>query len=132
MYRSMSAMMLQLRFRATLPRKMKAKQAKMFWLARARPRRRKTAEIMSPAPQTSGSTLGYLALSVVESVMPRGTPTMPESIITRPKMKETLEMLMPLSSSGMVLSASSNRFGAHQDRAPVTKVTQVNARVENT
>ena len=132
MYRRMSAMMLQLRLRARLPRKMKRKQATMLMLTKRRPRDRKMAETRRPPAQMIGSARGYLALSDVDSVIPRGTPTMPDIIMITPKMKETFLVSMPLSSFSMVYSPSVMYLGPHHDRAPVTKVTQVKASVENT
>ena len=132
MYRRMSAMMLQLRLRARLPRKMKRKQAMMLMLTKRRPSERNTAEMRSPPAQMMGSARGYFAFNDVDSVIPSGTPTMPDIIMITPKMKETFLVSIPLSSSAKVYSPSVMYLGPHQDRAPVTKVTQVKASVENT
>ena len=101
-YNTMSATMLQLRFRETSPRKMRT-NARTTWLSqRMMPKVRNNAEIRMPAPQMIGSALGYTALNLVDNSMPKGTPTMPESMVTKPKMKGTLVGSSGLSSSARV------------------------------
>merc|ERR1719402_1978528 len=93
---------------------------------------RKTALVRSPKAQMTGSARGYLLLRLVDRVMPRGTPTIPDIIVTMPKNNETFLMSKGLSASSMVFMPFSMYLGPHQDRAPVQKVTQVKARVLNT
>ena len=104
----------------------------MLMLTKTSPTERNRLETRRPPAQMTGSALGYLDLSCVDMVIPSGTPTIPDNIITTPNMKETWSVLIPLSSSGIVCSPSSMNLGPHHDRAPVTNVTQVNANVENT
>ena len=52
---------------------------------------RKPADRNNPEAQIRGSALGYFCFSFVLKREPRGTPTIPESIVTTPKIKETLK-----------------------------------------
>ena len=87
----MSATIDQLRFRATSPRKTKAKPIKMLERAKKNVAKMKMEERIRPEPQIMGSDLGYFSRSQVLRSAPRGTPNIPETIVTAPKMIETLK-----------------------------------------
>ena len=52
----------------------------------------KTAERIRPNPQIKGSDLGNFSLRQVLSKAPRGTPNIPDTIVTAPKISETLKI----------------------------------------
>jgi len=85
-----SATIDQLRLRATSPRKTKAKPMSTLVRAKKNATKIKTDERTRPSPQIRGSDLGYFSLRRVLSIAPSGTPIMPETIVTAPKISETL------------------------------------------
>ncbi len=92
----MSATMDQLRLRATSPRKTKANPMKMLVRAKKKVAKMKKDERISPVPQIIGSALGNFSRKKVLSNAPSGTPSIPETIVTAPKMMETLEQTLSL------------------------------------
>jgi hypothetical protein len=62
-------------------------------------------------------------------ILPTGTPTTPDNMVTIPKMKGMLPGSIGLSTSAIDLTASTRKRLPHQPRAPVQKVTQVNPKV---
>ena len=87
----MSATMDQLRLRATSPRKTNANPMKMLVRAKKKVAKMKTEERMRPEPQMIGSARGNFSLKKVLSNAPSGTPNIPETIVTAPKIMETLK-----------------------------------------
>ena len=86
----MSATIDQLRLRATSPMKTKAKPKRTLVRAKKNATKIKTDERTRPRPQIRGSDLGYFKRRRVLSRAPSGTPIIPETIVTPPKMSETL------------------------------------------
>ena len=60
----------------------------------------KTAERMRPNPQIKGSDLGNFSLRQVLSKAPRGTPNIPDTIVTAPKISETLKIELKIFHTG--------------------------------
>ena len=88
----MSATMDQLRLMAIIPKKMNTSEATTDFSAKwKRATLKMTEQEASPTPQMTGSARAHRRLSRVDDVAPRITPKMPASIVTRPKMKDTLE-----------------------------------------
>ena len=92
----------------------------------------KTEDRAKPRPQIRGSARGSLGLRNRLEKLPKGTPMMPESMVTTPKAKAIFSGFIGLAASSMFIDLIefSRKFGAHQVNAPVQKVTQVNPRVE--
>ena len=86
----MSATIDQLRLSATSPKKTKANPKKTLVRARKKATKMNPDERTRPRPQMRGSERGYFSRSLVLRIAPRGTPSIPETIVTAPKMSETL------------------------------------------
>ena len=87
-----SATMDQLRLMAIIPKKMNTSEATTDFSAKwKRATLKMTEQEARPTPQMTGSARAHRRFSRVDDVAPRITPKMPASIVTRPKMKDTLE-----------------------------------------
>jgi len=86
----MSATIDQFRLRATSPRKTKANPIMTFVRARKNATKMNPDERMRPQPQIKGSERGYFSRNLVLRIAPSGTPIIPETIVTAPKINDTL------------------------------------------
>ncbi len=80
----------QLRLRATSPMKTRAKPKRTSLRAQKNAMQMNMDETTSPSPQMRGSERGYFSRSRVLRRAPRGTPSMPETMVTAPKINDTL------------------------------------------
>lgn len=81
----------QLRFRATSPMNTRANPIKTSTREKKNATKIKIDDKTSPMPQMRGSERGYFSRRTVLRIIPRGTPSIPETIVTAPKTSDTLK-----------------------------------------
>lgn len=92
-----SATMDQLRFRVISPINTKAKHMKMSIFAKKNTIQIKRDEMINPKPQIRGSEKGYFSRRIVLRIIPKGTPNIPDTIVTTPKTTGTLKIFRQMS-----------------------------------
>jgi len=88
--RRISATIAQFRFRNNSPKNISTKQRVSLYLARIAPPNMSGVLTIKPKAQINGSALKLFVLRFVAARAPNGTPISPDSIVTTPKLNDTL------------------------------------------
>ena len=73
-----------MRFKEISPKKMRTKAKTKYESQRKREMQRKIDERPSPMPQIKGSALWFFGLHLVLHKLPKGTPRIPDNMVTTP------------------------------------------------
>ena len=87
-----SATIDQLRFKEISPKKMRTKAKTKYESQRKREMQRKIDERPSPMPQIKGSALWFFGLHLVLHKLPKGTPRIPDNMVTTPNTNGILKL----------------------------------------